>query len=106
MNAPHHHFERGGGARQWGVETVVGIPIASPSVGRIVVVLYSRHDREKDQELVGRLSEEFTRVCSSGENMHVSSIKLTLTCAVSVDAIAKMEARRRRWRARTCPSSA
>lgn len=62
MNAPHHHFERGGGARQWGIKTVVGIPIASPSVGRIVVVLYSRHDREKDQELVGRLSEEFTRV--------------------------------------------
>ncbi|KAI2513965.1 hypothetical protein MHU86_349 [Fragilaria crotonensis] len=65
MNAPHHHFERGGGARQWGIRTVVGIPIASPSVGRIVVVLYSRHDREKDQELVGRLSDEFTKLMPS-----------------------------------------
>jgi hypothetical protein len=62
MNAPHHHFERGGGANQWGIKTVVGIPIASPSVGRIVVTLYSRHDRGKDQELVARLSDEFTKV--------------------------------------------
>ena len=61
-NAPHHHFERCGGALQWGIKTVLGIPIASPNVGRIVVILYSVHDREKDQELVGRLSEEFTRV--------------------------------------------
>jgi hypothetical protein len=62
QNAPHHHFERCGGAMQWGIKTVVGIPIASPNVGRIVVTLYSRHDREKDQELVGRLKGEFTRV--------------------------------------------
>jgi hypothetical protein len=62
QNAPHHHFERCGGAVQWGIKTVVGIPIASPNVGRIVVTLYSRHDREKDQELVGRLKGEFTRV--------------------------------------------
>jgi hypothetical protein len=62
-NAPHQHFERCGGALQWGIKTVVGIPIASPNVGRIVVTLYSTHDRPKDQDLVGRLSEEFTRVC-------------------------------------------
>ena len=61
-NAPDKHFERCGGALQWGIKTVVGIPVASPSVGRIVVVLYSRKDREKDQDLVSRLSEEFTRV--------------------------------------------
>jgi hypothetical protein len=61
-NAPHQHFERCGGARNFGIKTVVGIPIASPNVGRIVVTLYSRHDRNKDQELVGRLSEEFSRV--------------------------------------------
>ena len=61
-NAPHHHFERCGGALQWGIKTVVGIPIASPNVGRIVVVLYSCADRMKDQDLVGRLSDEFTRV--------------------------------------------
>jgi hypothetical protein len=61
-NAPHSHFERCGGARQWGIKTVLGIPIASPNVGRIVVTLYSCHDRPKDEDLVSRLSEEFTRV--------------------------------------------
>jgi hypothetical protein len=61
-NAPHHHFERCGGAIQWGVKTVVGIPVPSPNVGRIVVVLYSKYDRNKDQELVGRLYDEFKKV--------------------------------------------
>ena len=61
-NAPHHHFERCGGAIQWGIKTVVGIPIPSPNVGRIVVVVYSKHDRNKDQELVGRLYDEFKKV--------------------------------------------
>jgi hypothetical protein len=63
-NAPHHHFERCGGALQWGIRTVLGIPVASPNVGRVVVILYSLEDREKDQDMVGRLSEEFTRVRS------------------------------------------
>lgn len=61
-NAPHNHFERCGGAHQWGIKTVVGIPIASPNVGRIVVTLYSCFDRPKDEDLVTRLSDEFTRV--------------------------------------------
>lgn len=65
QNAPHHHFERCGGALQWGIKTVLGIPIASPNVGRIVVILYSCNDRTKDQDLVGRLSEEFTRLLPS-----------------------------------------
>ncbi|KAL7556839.1 hypothetical protein ACA910_016313 [Epithemia clementina (nom. ined.)] len=64
-NAPSTHFERCGGAIQWGIKTVVGIPIASPNVGRIVVALYSCFDRPKDEELVGRLSEEFTRLMPS-----------------------------------------
>jgi len=61
-NAPDHHFERCGGAAQCGIKTVLGIPVASPNVGRIVVVLYSCFDRSKDEDLVNRLSEEFTRV--------------------------------------------
>jgi len=65
QNAPHKHFERCGGARQWKIKTVLGIPIASPNVGRIVVVLYSCHDRPKDEDLVTRLSEEFTRLMPS-----------------------------------------
>ncbi|GKY95238.1 hypothetical protein MPSEU_000486500 [Mayamaea pseudoterrestris] len=61
-NAPHNHFERCGGARQWNIKTVLGLPIASPNVGRIVVTLYSCADRCKDEDLVTRLSDEFTRV--------------------------------------------
>uniref|UniRef100_A0A7S0GI16 Uncharacterized protein n=1 Tax=Proboscia inermis TaxID=420281 RepID=A0A7S0GI16_9STRA len=64
-NAPLEHFERCGGAVQWGIRTVVGIPVPSPKVGRIVVTLYSCHDRQKDQELVGRLCDEFTRLLPS-----------------------------------------
>ena len=55
-------FERSGGAAQWGIQSVVGIPIASPSVGRIVVVMYSRHVRQFNQVLVSKLSDEFTRL--------------------------------------------
>eukprot|EP00555_Chaetoceros_dichaeta_P004550 CAMPEP_0198265728 /NCGR_PEP_ID=MMETSP1447-20131203/24267_1 /TAXON_ID=420782 /ORGANISM="Chaetoceros dichaeta, Strain CCMP1751" /LENGTH=662 /DNA_ID=CAMNT_0043955387 /DNA_START=329 /DNA_END=2317 /DNA_ORIENTATION=+ len=64
-NAPHNHFERCGGAIQCSVKTVVGIPVPSPNVGRIVVVVYSHHDRCKDQEMVGRLYEEFKKLVPS-----------------------------------------
>ena len=64
-NAPLHHFERVGGSQQWGIRTVVGIPIPSPNVGRVVVILYSRHDRPKDHDMVIRLTEEFTRLLPS-----------------------------------------
>jgi hypothetical protein len=64
-NAPLNHFERVGGAQQWGIRTVVGIPVPSPNVGRVVVVLYSRYDRPKDHDLVIRLTEEFTRLMPS-----------------------------------------
>ncbi|KAL7535321.1 hypothetical protein ACHAXR_007945 [Thalassiosira sp. AJA248-18] len=64
-NAPLHHFERVGGSQQWGIRTVVGIPVPSPNVGRVVVVLYSRHDRTKDHDLVIRLTDEFSRLMPS-----------------------------------------
>ena len=79
-NAPHNHFERCGGARNFGIKTVIGIPIASPNVGRIVVCLYSRHDRNKDQELVGRLSEEFSRVSKVLFTIFVKFPPLLLNC--------------------------
>lgn len=66
-NAPSHQFERCGGASQWGIKTVLGIPIPSPNVGRIVVLLYSRHERPRDEDMVGRISEEFTKVSSLAE---------------------------------------
>ena len=62
QNAPSGLFERQGGAAQWGIQTVLGIPVPSPTVGRIVVVFYSRHDRQKDPEMVTRISGELTKV--------------------------------------------
>ena len=63
-NAPSQQFERCGGASQWGIKTVLGIPIPSPNVGRIVVLLYSRHDRKRDTEMVRRITDELTKVCT------------------------------------------
>jgi len=57
-NAPSHMFERRGGAVQFGVKTALGLPIESPNVGRIVLVMYSRHNREKDEELVNRVVKD------------------------------------------------
>lgn len=79
QNAPSHHFERCGGAEQWGIKTVVGVPVASPNVGRIVVVLYSCYDRPKDDDLVTRLSEEFTRVCRNCLLLDGVALSLFLT---------------------------
>lgn len=62
QNAPHNHFERCGGAAQWNIKTVLGIPIPSPNVGRIVVVFYSRHDRFKNQGTVARICDGLTKV--------------------------------------------
>jgi hypothetical protein len=56
------HFERSGGASQWGIQTVVGIPLVSPNVGRIVLCLYSRHVRPCNNTLVAKLTDEFTRL--------------------------------------------
>jgi len=60
--APSAHFERCGAADQWGIKTVVGIPIASPNVGRIIIVLYSIHNRKKCEALVEKLKNEFTKL--------------------------------------------
>ena len=57
-NAPSHMFERRGGAMQFGVKTALGLPIESPNVGRIVLVMYSKHNREKDEELVNRVVKD------------------------------------------------
>jgi len=61
-NAPSHQFERCGGAAQWGVKTVLGVPIPSPNVGRIVMLLYSRNDRTREPEMVRRITEELTKL--------------------------------------------
>lgn len=64
-NAPSNQFERCGGAAQWGIKTVLGVPIPSPNVGRVVVLFYSRHDRPRDPEMVRRVTEELTKVRSA-----------------------------------------
>ena len=58
-NAPSHLFERRGGAMQFGIKTALGLPIRSPNVGRIVLVLYSRHNREKNDGLVAQMVRDF-----------------------------------------------
>eukprot|EP00804_Cyclotella_cryptica_P031324 CCRYP_011123-RA/>CCRYP_011123-RA protein AED:0.16 eAED:0.16 QI:0/-1/0/1/-1/1/1/0/317 len=78
-NAPLNQFEKVGGAQQWGIRTVVGIPVPSPNVGRVVVVLYSRYDKVKDHDVI-RLTEEFSRchmhlhpqLCPIISNIHSS----------------------------------
>lgn len=107
QNAPHHHFERCGGAHQWGIKTVLGIPIASPNVGRVVVILYSVNDREKDQDLVGRLSEEFTRVSKWQKSFSTflplnTTNKFLLPFITTASPFSQMEARCRCWRGGSC----
>jgi bHLH-MYC and R2R3-MYB transcription factors N-terminal len=100
-NAPDHHFERCGGAAQCGIKTVLGIPIASPNVGRIVVVLYSCFDRPKDEDLVNRLSEEFTRVSHVFSFFRHPVLQPPLTDSrftISIaNALAEVETCRRHW---------
>lgn len=53
--ASKRDFERVGGGMQCGIRTLVGIPVDSPNVGRIVVIIYSRYDRVRDPDLVMQL---------------------------------------------------
>jgi hypothetical protein len=61
--APSDLFERRGGAMQFGLKTAVGMPIDSPNVGRVVLVLYSKHDRAKDEGLVSRMMCDLKLLC-------------------------------------------
>lgn len=65
QSAPSGQFERKGGAVQWGIQTVLGVPVPSPNVGRIVILFYSLWDRIKDELIVSRLSEELAKVRST-----------------------------------------
>ena len=51
-------FERRGGAIQFGIQTSVAIPIRCSNVGRIVLSLYSRSCREKDDELINKITRD------------------------------------------------
>ncbi|KAL3826282.1 hypothetical protein ACHAXA_004600 [Cyclostephanos tholiformis] len=62
-HAPPELFERRGGAMQFGLKTAIGMPIDSPNVGRVVLVLYSKHDRSKDEGLVARMMCDLKLLC-------------------------------------------
>ena len=78
QNAPIGHFERSGGAVQWGIKTVLGIPVPSPNVGRIVVLFYSRHDRPQNQDMAARIVEEMTKLMPSPKWKLVVDVGATL----------------------------
>lgn len=80
QKAPKVSFERIGGASQWDINTVLCVPVPSPNVGRIVVVLYSKYDRLKDEKMVHRITQELTKVrfCIF---FPVRCVVLTLKCS-------------------------
>lgn len=80
QNAPLSQFERSGGASQWGIQTVLGIPIPSPTAGRIVVIFYSTLNRPRNLIMVNRISEALSKVSCYVVNRH-SRGELFLICS-------------------------
>ena len=60
MTAPDY-FKRVGGAKIYGVRTLAAFPVASPSVGRIVVVLYSTLNVQRDVAMAKKILAELQR---------------------------------------------
>lgn len=60
MTAPDY-FKRVGGAKIYGVRTLAAFPVASPSVGRIVVVLYSTLNVQRDVTMAKKILVELQR---------------------------------------------
>jgi hypothetical protein len=87
QNAPVGHFERSGGAVQWGVKTVLGIPVPSPNVGRIVVLFYSRHDRPQNQDMAARIVDEMTKLMPSPKWKLVVDVGLPPPAPVAESAV-------------------
>ena len=90
QSAPSGQFERKGGAVQWGIQTVLGVPVPSPNVGRIVIVFYSLLDRIKDELIVSRLSEELAKV-SSVKLLICTLLSPILTLFRTADAFSQVE---------------
>jgi len=74
--ADKSHFERCGAAKLFGIRTALGIPVPSPTVGRIILVLYSQHDRPRDNTMVFNLVEEVVKVRNFVSFPRISSIML------------------------------
>ncbi|CAJ1921356.1 unnamed protein product [Cylindrotheca closterium] len=56
-------FERTGGAKIYGLKTALGIPLKTPMVGLIVVVLYSTVVLNEDWRLAQQCATELVRLC-------------------------------------------
>ena len=59
--AAPEYFKRVGGAKLYGIRTHAAFPVASPSVGRIVVVLYSTSNVRRDVSLARKIFFELQR---------------------------------------------
>ena len=68
INAPYwesisksDNFERTGGAEVWGMKTVAGITVTSPTVGKLVLLLFSRHERVREEKVLLNLRQEMLK---------------------------------------------
>jgi len=59
--AAPEYFKRVGGAKLYGIRTLAAFPVASPSVGRIVVVLYSTLNVQRDVSMARKIFLELQR---------------------------------------------
>ena len=57
-NATPEYFKRLGGAKLYGIKTLAAFPVRSPTVGRIVVILYSTMDVQRDVAFVKKMLVE------------------------------------------------
>jgi hypothetical protein len=76
QHSSFEQFERRGAAIQYGIKTVLALPIRAANVGYTVVLLYSCEDLPKDEDLVKHLHSKLTEVSSSV----VLSISLNNIC--------------------------
>ena len=56
-------FERAGGAKVYGVQTGVGLPLTSAFVGRLVLIMYSQQDIPLDSLLLQRMERDLGPLC-------------------------------------------
>jgi len=61
QNVDAQFFERVGGAKNAGIQTVVGIPVSRPQLGTTVVVLYSLLNYAKDEIIMRKCATDFQR---------------------------------------------
>jgi hypothetical protein len=55
------HFERKGGAEVWGMKTVAAITLTSPTVGKLVLLLISKHERVCQEQVLLNLRQEMLK---------------------------------------------